>query len=489
MKFFFTRSLFIVFICFAVFKSANAQVYTPFTGWNHAGIGGVYLQPASIADTRLKFDMTFFGLDINVGNSLYGLKKGFITGGNFDENFDDYKVPLTGINNHRALISAEVQALNFMVPLSPKSALGFTARARWMINVDGIDPNMFDIIEDPGDFTDNNKKYTISDLAFRTNAWAETGITYAREIFDLDKHYLKAGLTVKLLQPVTSAYMYIEKAGYELISDTPVGSVDPDDYVKLQAKGELAFPAGFNDFEDFTDPSLMFDDFKIGKNLGVGFDFGLVYEYRPDHANYTQSGSGRSKWNRYEPSKYLFRIGLSILDVGSMKYNASMTQSFNMPAPQEILEDDITNLEDLENLFGLQQKQTQYRVALPTAISLQTDWRINRTFYLGVNPYMALRQKKGNKVGTHYVTSINVAPRLEMAGLGLSIPMTYDQFKAFNVGIGLRLGPLWVGSNNAFNVLVSDKLREVNVCVALRMSLYHRNSGSKSKQTITEGID
>ncbi len=490
MKFFLIRGLFVLSIFLLTFKAADAQGFMPFAAWNHAGIGGVYLQPASIADTRLKFDMTFFGFDVNAGNSLYELKKGFLTGGDFSEMFDDYKIPITNVDNHRALVGLEVQVLNFMIPLGPKSALGITSRARWMLNIDGVDPTMFDIMEDPQAFVGNNKIYNLNDFAFRTNAWAETGITYAREIFDLDKHYLKAGLTLKVLQPVTSAYMYIENASYSLVEDTPQGSTDPDDYVKLQAKGELAFPAGFNDFDDFGDPSLMFDDFKFGKNLGFGLDFGLVYEYRPHHTNYTQSGGGKSKWNRHEPSKYLFRIGVSVLDVGSMKYASDMTQAFAMPASKEILESDITNLEDLQRLFGLRPEDTQYNVALPTAVSIQTDWRLNRTFYLGVNPYFALRQKKGNKVGTHYMTSINVAPRLEMAGLGLSIPVTYDQFKAFNVGFGLRLGPLWVGSNNAFNAIAGD-LREINVCMAFKMSIYHRNKnkGSKNMQTVTDGIN
>ncbi len=474
-----TKSLVILFLSLVPFKAIDAQSFTPFSTWNHAGISGVYLQPASIADTRLRFDMTFFGLDVNVGNSLYGLKSGFLKNWISDDDFDfdDYKVPLTGIKNHRALLSVDAQFLNFMVPLSPKSALGFTSRVRYMLNVDGIDPDLFNAIEDPLAFVGNNNKYTISDLSFRTNAWAEAGLTYAREIVDLDKHYLKAGVTLKLLQPVASAYMHIEEASYELYQDAPIGSIDPDDYVKFKAKGQIAFPGGFKDFENFTDPDVIFDDFKSGKRLGVGFDLGVVYEFRPDHEDYLkpEESTSKSRWNRYEPSKYKFRIGLSVLDIGSMKYNTDRLPDFAMTSFKELPKGDISDMDELEDAFGLQSKNTNYRVALPTAISLQTDWRITRVVYLGVNPYIALRQNVGNKVGTHYMSSLNITPRVEMAGLGVSLPVTYSQFKSLNVGIGMRLGPLWIGSNNAFSSLIFSKLREVNFCMAMRMSIYHKN--------------
>ncbi len=498
MKVLYTRSLFILLFCTIISQTINAQIFTPFSTWNHAGINGIYLQPASIADTRMKFDMSIIGFDINVGNSLYKLKKGFLTSGDFDEIFDEYKIPITNVSNHRVLAGIDVHVLNFMVPLSPKSALGITSRVRTMINVDGIDPNMFELMDqDLSDFIGDS--YTIKDLAFRANAWAEVGVTYAREIFDLDKHYLKAGLTVKALQPVTSGYLYIENAGYQVGDPSkPIDQQNADD-IWVSAKGEMAFPASFTEFDDFTDPSKMFDDWKVGKNLGFGFDFGLVYEYRPRHANYTNTNGGKSKWNRYEPSKYLFRVGLSILDVGSMKYDSNFPQQINMTASGMdvvnggvlIPEGDIKDFSTLREAFGLDNPQeTHYRVALPTAISLQTDWRINKIFYLGVNPYFALRQKKGNKVGTHYVTSVNVMPRLELAGVGLSLPVTYDQFKAFNIGLGLNLGPLWIGSNNAFNTLLTD-VREINVCMAIRLSIYHKNnnkSGSKSLPTVTDTI-
>ncbi len=490
MRFFSSRSLIIILLCVFFTNNAKSQPFIPFSTWNHAGVTGVYLQPASIADTRMKFDMTLFGVDVNVGNSFYGMKKGFVTSGDWFDKIDEYSTPLEKIKNHRMQVGLDLQLLNFMVTLSPKSALAFHSRVRTMVNVDGVDPNLFDIMDnDISDFI--GQSYTIKDMAFRANAWADFGVTYAREIMDWGPHYLKGGVTLKLVQPVTSGYIYIEDAGYSIKPNPNAQSVDEaTEDVWLKAKGEMAMPSGFSDFEDFEDVENMFDDWKFGKNLGVGFDFGAVYEYRPNHENYRHPDNP-SMWKRYEPSKYLFRIGLSVLDVGSMKYTSDWTQSFAMNTQEEIPEDEITDFDALRDAFGLKEQETKYRVGLPSAISIQTDWRIYQWLYLGVNPYFALRQKKGNKVGTHYMTSVNVTPRIEMAGLGFSLPITYDQFHAFNVGVGLQLGPLWVGSSNMFNMMFSNKLREINFCMGMKISIYHKNKNKSksSNSVITDTIE
>ena len=496
MNYLFVKRLSVLLIFLLIFDFIQAQIYAPFSTWNHSGISGVYLQPASIADTRFKFDMDLFGFDLTAANNMYELKKKSYN--DWFDNFDEYKYSISGIKNYKALISMDVRALNFMVPLSPKSALGFTARARTMINLDGLNPETFELLDN--ELVDYiGSSYSINDLSLSFNSWAEAGLTYAREIFDLDKHYLKAGFTLKILQPILSSYLYIENVGYQVGDPSkPIDQQTSDD-IWVNAKGKIALPSGFNSFDGFSDADDLFNDFNFRKNIGFGFDFGMVYEYRPHYADFVQRGGGKSKWFRYEPSRYLFRIGVSILDVGSMKYNSDWTQEISMQNTGMdvvnngviIPEDKFDDFDVLRSALGIQQQPTSYRVALPTAISIQTDWRINRILYLGVNPYFALHQKNGAKPGTHYMTNISVVPRLEMAGFGLSTPLSYNQFNQFNVGLGLQLGPLWLGSNNMFNMLAANNIRELNICMGLKLSLYHvkKNKKGTDNQTIIEGID
>jgi hypothetical protein len=49
-------------------------------------------------------------------------------------------------------------------------------------------------------------------------------------------------------------------------------------------------------------------------------DIGVVYEWRPKHANFKYDMDGETNlWRRYE-NKYKLRAGLSLLDMGSMKF-------------------------------------------------------------------------------------------------------------------------------------------------------------------------
>src|SRR5437588_5822602 len=41
---------------------------------NYAGVSGIDIQPASIADMRYKFDMTLFGVGLSFDNNYLGLK-------------------------------------------------------------------------------------------------------------------------------------------------------------------------------------------------------------------------------------------------------------------------------------------------------------------------------------------------------------------------------------------------------------------------------
>ncbi|MEJ0101862.1 MAG: DUF5723 family protein [Bacteroidota bacterium] len=67
------------------------------------------------------------------------------------------------------------------------------------------------------------------------------------------------------------------------------------------------------DFENFEAK----DAFKFNGH-GVGGDIGFVYEYRPD-ASLTE---------RYQ-NKYKLKLGLALLDIGSLKYKPKPTENGN----------------------------------------------------------------------------------------------------------------------------------------------------------------
>ena len=84
---------------FISFIQLNAQNYLGYNQSNYAGVTGIYQQPASIVDGRMKFDMTLIGFDVYAYNNYVGMKRtalkrtGSITSPTFtafeDPNFAD----------------------------------------------------------------------------------------------------------------------------------------------------------------------------------------------------------------------------------------------------------------------------------------------------------------------------------------------------------------------------------------------------------------
>lgn len=58
--------------------SLKSQDFLHFVNDNYAGISAVHFQPASIADSRLKFDLTLAGLSLNLHNNYLYLNKDHI---------------------------------------------------------------------------------------------------------------------------------------------------------------------------------------------------------------------------------------------------------------------------------------------------------------------------------------------------------------------------------------------------------------------------
>jgi hypothetical protein len=59
---------------------------------------------------------------------------------------------------------------------------------------------------------------------------------------------------------------------------------------------------------------------KSAAKFGIGLDLGFVYEWRPDWKSYKYDMDGETNIWRRDQEKYKMRVGMSILDIGGMKF-------------------------------------------------------------------------------------------------------------------------------------------------------------------------
>jgi outer membrane protein OmpA-like peptidoglycan-associated protein len=477
MKRVFTKLLLVITILFCSKLSLKAQDFLPFANDNYAGITGVHFQPASIADSRYKFDLTLMGLSLDVYNNYFYIDKyklpEMIKKIKAGEAFDTRDYVLNrGANGLNKYVYQDVRLdlMNFMVTVSPRISIGLTTSMREIINIDNIDEGLANVMYEGynNGYIPFNTPIHNNDLRIATNAWAEFGISLAGVVYKSDKHVVKAGMNAKLLKGLTSAYVYASDVDYVLYNN---------EYVDIQNTAvEYGVASNLG--------GLMESDFDLATALkgksGVGFDFGVVWEWRPNFEDHRYDMDGKTNLERRNENKYKLKVGLSVTDIGGIKYDRwdySKNFVINGLVYGEMFEEAGVNfeevykvMEELPDIFDIDKNTSNfYKMSLPTAISLQVDYNIYKNLYINFTPYLAL--KRG--YNTHTFTNISLTPRYETSLFGISIPVQYNQYTGFSVGTGLRLGPIWIGSNNLLSTFFNPEFDNLNIQVLTKIPILY----------------
>src|SRR5690554_2654444 len=98
-----------------------------------------------------------------------------------------------------------------MFHINPKIAVGFSAKLRFINNIDDINPRVMKLAEEGLDFSPLwSTQIDGSLLSQNSMAWAEYGINYAQVISDKGEHFFKVGGRLKFNQGIASTYIFAE---------------------------------------------------------------------------------------------------------------------------------------------------------------------------------------------------------------------------------------------------------------------------------------
>lgn len=491
----------LLFFAIVFFYSVQSQDFVGFNQSNYSGVTGVYAQPASIVDGRMKFDMNLIGINLGFYNNYIGIKReafkrekdasGKTTMPAFNDNefADKYLVEKSNNRNKSIYFSNRIAGPSFMVAINRKNAIAFTSNVRNYINIDGISPDLaklaYEEFKYPSLWVKNLKN---KNLSIQEMTWAEYGITYARVIKEDNEHYLKAGVTVKLLQGIQSAYMFIKDLEYNFQTDTTLSIF----------QSQVNY--GHSD-------NLSFKEIKIGQTNtgtkvfdysqsypGVGFDFGAVYEWRPSYMKYKYDMDGEKDLWRKDQNKYKLKVGLSVTDLGSIKFKKGSTSGdfqanvgyWNLKpiSPTSIGEFDDT----LKGRFTQTGTKSSYKMNLPTAISVQIDYQIWKDVYVNLTPFIAFQFKK-NDTKVHDISSITLTPRWDHKWFGVFIPVQYNFLDGFRAGAAVRLGPIVVGSTNLAPLVGQKTVYGADLYAMLKIPIPYGRPKDKDKDGISNKKD
>lgn len=458
--------------------AASAQDFPGYRAGNYTGVNGVFFNPASIADSRYRWDLNITSVNVSVGNNQASFHLKDII---HSFNADSLKQQVIGRNAGAAsgLVSADVHGPSLMFNTGRKMAFALTSRLRVLTNITDFDGKLIDKLNT--DFSNNDPAlpYTLAsnnDMRVNVHAWSEFGLSVARTLKDSGNHFFKIGASFKYLAGAGNAYVNVANI-HGTINEDAAGEA----YL-VNTTGRLAL--GFGGIN-------LFDDIEAGKltkmiSKGFGADVGFVYEYRPDTEANRLGETGRV---RKDVNKYKFKIGVALLDIGSLKYKRDVQRSGGYAVDiagtdtLRLSELDNTDLNDYKAFFDSRPQYfvpdhgsnaATYKVGLPTTLHVNVDYHLHRGFYVDLATQLSL-SKSSKPYNSNYYNAVTLTPRYEGRKLGLYVPLNYNGLTKFNAGAALRVKSFIIGSGSVLTALLGNS-KQADVYLGLRFGILQRTA-------------
>lgn len=423
---------------------ASAQNFLGYSSDNYAGVHQVLVNPALLVDSKVKTDINLFSAAGSLSTDYADLSVSSISDILNAENLSD--AGTTPKDDNRAWLYADVLGPSFAFKVSKKSAFALTTRVRALANFENINGELLESAING--FPDISYSFSQEDLNFQVHPFAEVGATYSRVLYDQDKFRVKGGVTVKYLLGggVIQGFSDALNGRYSLFS----GNVSLD--------GDFAFQTTLS-----GEDTESFDDIQSS----VGFDLGFVLDIKPkewENSGFTQT-------------PYKWRIGVALNDLGNITYSGVEDQRYvidpNDPAYQDI--DGDTFEDDIEvalEPFLTTDDNRDLEVSIPSTLRLTVDYHIQDNFFANLDIQQNLVSEDGPTARS--LNRLTLTPRWETRSIGVYVPISTSEFAEGSMGLGIRLGPLFLGSHTLFSQLFSDNARIANVYVGLKIPVNHK---------------
>ena len=331
--------------------------------------------------------------------------------------------------------------------------------------------------------------------------FGDYALIYAVEIMNRGPHFMKIGGSLKFLQGIAAAYVQSDSLFFYYDDDSgPNGhSIS---WNSPYVRGGLSGNWGYYDNSNSFDYSM---NYQITDKPSVGFDLGFVYEFRPRFKQYMYNVDGKRYRVRKDKTKYLFKVGVSILDVGRLKYQ-KMDNSFNMSvtSTQDYLRryDNQDNsipsstywmdvrkssfsylrytefVDTLYNRYlngqGVEKDESDpgyFKMKLPTSVSFQADWKVYRRYFLNFTSFTALTESFSKNPNSHYISIYSLTARYENKWITVAVPATLNQYKKIDVGLGIRTPFFYIGINNFLSSMFKDR-HSLNIYFGAKFSVF-----------------
>ncbi len=440
--------IFLVLFSLNIFAQGESFGYTTS---NYSGVNSVLLNPSAMHNQNVWLSFNFLS-----GNLFFHTDFAYLDKSEFrltdllDPNFEFQMHPDGYGDGERPFYSFDSQkntsldqSMRFLGPSLMFSynqhAFAITTAARSQINVRNLSPDMANILTyGISYFPQYGKEFQVENFSGTSMAWAEIGLSYAYRLNKKPYRDWSFGISLKRLLGAGGAYMNVNESTY-FLSDTLTV-----DIINQQAEIGISAPIDF-DTNEFINYNLL-------NGRGWVMDIGFTYQSLINR----QPKLNASRFCEQPITNYKYRIGVAILDIGSISYNQNAQTHEFTNSTQALGDLSGIVLNNVNQVFELMSDRfygsptesfvdNSMRIALPMALSVQADYNTQfANFYWNASLIYGIPLQGG---ALRRPNQLTIAPRYETKFLELSVPLSFYQFQYPHLGIYGRVGSFSIGSD------------------------------------------
>ncbi len=416
-----------------------------------SNFGGVYntiLNPASPPLSKIFLDVNLLGADIFLENNFMFIHKqdyrllDFIS---LNPELPVYGERGQGVDYYNTGGGVKgFQQVDIMGPsvsfTMGKQSVGIFTRARTITSIHDLPRDVAILLYEGLDFDSlYGKYYDHGAFDFSVAGWGELGFNYSRILTFIHDNEFAVGANIRFLFGYAGTTIKAQKLSYALLNDTTLDIQDMNADIGFSIPIDLES----NEFPD-NDPKF--------KGKGIAFDLGMTYVHRFE----TKTGSRPKRFCAYEFKDYIYKIGLSLRNLGQIKFRENAQQnSFTDVSVYWTDLDTVSfyNIKELTSTFSsvfygdpnASFQSHNFHLGMPANLSFQADYQYYPNWY--VNTVLVLPLKlSANQL--HIPAQATVSLRYETSRFEVNIPFSFYDFRKPHLGMYVRFYVFSIGTDN-----------------------------------------
>lgn len=452
---------YIALLMLLVSNSTISQENLGIANSNYAPTNSILLNPSSSADSKAFIDFNLVGSSVFARNNyiyfnenLLDLIKAGKTGTNVQEQYN------TGNAPYKAYLDKQLHGPSISVSYG-KFGLGMCSSLRSVTSVNGMPNHLGNHLVNGFEYSEQlGEEFTTNNLRVGSLSWLEFGGNFSYIVQQKGADMITVGGTLKYLNGLAGAGLNIQEWNYRVLNDSILDS--------YKFRGNYGI-SNLNTDDPGTSGIL-------GNGSGLGLDLGF---------NYKKMLKGSQG---YEPhtkggcvlKDYKYKFGVSILDIGRIKFNNGFYRDFSINDSltwEDYDSADPENLEEIDQLInteliglGADSFDNTFKVLLPTVFSAQFDYNFGYGFYTNATWVHGLARKK--KLGVERASSFGITPRYERREIEVAVPITVQDYEQVKLGLALRVYSLIIGTDHLGSFFGGGDLYGTDLYFSLKYTMF-----------------